>query len=107
MHVVKNAFINEDGILGYDVIGEKAVIHGPNKTITIKSSQSQIEFPLRQHNNNTSINLITEELHELQQFQNIEYLNNNEINPQYEINLKRVQSITQQINPNKIKINQL
>lgn len=102
LQVTNNKFLNEDGILGYDIIGDSAIIDCPNKTITLNSKETNIKFPIRKHNNNSDINLITREI---QSLQNIEYLNTKEISPQYEINLRRVQSITEEINPNAIKIN--
>lgn len=103
LQVTKNTFLNEDGILGYDMIGENAIIDGPNRTITINSRETQLAFPIRRHSdNNAFVNLL---FNEIKKFQKIEYLKNNEINPQYEINLRRVQSITQEINLTKIKIN--
>lgn len=106
LQVTKNSFLKEDGIIGYDVIGENAIINGPTKTLTIFSNNSQVDFPISSHEQNSYTNLITvnnaiQELHE------IEYLGYNEIYPNYNLNLKTVKSITHEINENKIRITPL
>lgn len=108
--MTKNSTLKEDGILGYDVIGKRAILDGPNKTILINSGKSYVEFPLTGLHNQSTINTINqeeqkeEEEKEIKSFHQIYYLNNAEINPQYAANLARVRSITQEINQSKIKI---
>lgn len=103
LQVTKNSFLKEDGIIGYDVIGDKGIINGPNKTLTIYSNNSQVEFPITTHEQNVYMNLITVN-NAIQEFHDIEYLSPNEIYPSYDLNLKKVKSITHEINENKIKI---
>lgn len=124
LQVTKNSFLKEDGILGYDILGEKAVINGPNRTVTINTGKSQVKFPICsiQDLNMCELNRIQLEIPEtemnsklvhdtrindtIQQFQNIEYVTKNEISPTYLKNLTRTQDITQEINESKIRIQQ-
>lgn len=103
LQVIKNTFLNEDGILGYDIIGDKAIIHGPKNTITLNSNNSVLEFPFKTNYRISSINS-SDMNEEIQQLNNIEYLSDNEKSSQYQVNLQTVRSITHQINHSKIKI---
>lgn len=106
LQVTKNIALKEDGILGYDVIGEKGIINGPNKILTLKSNDKNIEFPIKTDDRIQNINLVTikEEIEELHR---VEYLEYNEINPQYDVNMLKVQNITEQLDENKIRIKPL
>lgn len=122
LQVTRNSFLKEDGILGYDILGEKAVINGPNRTVTINTGKSQVKFPITsnydldrsgfnkiqvnrqepemnyKHNNYPEINNI------IAKFQSIEYLNDNERNQTYIKNLSEIQNRTQEISKSKIRI---
>lgn len=103
LQVTENTILKEDGILGYDIIGEKAVINGPDKMLTLNSDNSTLNFPIKTkdcNKNKYSVNFIKE----IEKLHNIEYLSDQEINPHYNINLQTVKTITRQINQNKIKI---
>lgn len=101
--VTENAFLKEDGILGYDFIGEKAIIHGPNKTLIINSDYTETKFPIKPQDLNFQINQITLE-NTIQALHDIEYVKFNEIHPAYEDSLKTVQLITHEIDENRIQI---
>lgn len=103
LQVIENTSLKEDGILGYDIIGKKAIINGPEKTLTLNSSSSRIKFPFRTDTEISTINLININ-EEIQKLCEIGYLSDNEINPQYEANLHTVRSITRQINQFKVQI---
>lgn len=105
LQVTKNSAIKEDGILGYDIIGEKAIINGPSKTILIDTGKSYLKFPIEEYKTPKSNTYTINIEEEITCLNLIEYLNEKEINPQYEINLQRVRSITHEINSSKIKIN--
>lgn len=106
LQVTKNKLLKEDGILGYDILGENAIINGPDKILTINSNSSYFKIPIKNHKTNTQINLINIDK-EIKEFHNIEYVSFNETNPEYKYNLKKVQSITQEINENQIQIKPL
>lgn len=100
LHVTKNSSLKEDGILGYDVIGEKAIINGPEKTITIKSKTKPIQFEI-----NRVLKTNTDTNEEINNFHKIEYIKENEQESvHYQENLDRVRQLTHQINDTKIKI---
>lgn len=103
LQVTKNSSLREDGILGYDFIGEKGIINGPNRTLTIKSDNTETAFPIKTQDFNSSINRITFD-NITQELYNIDYLGSNEIYSKYETNLKKVQAITYEINENQIQI---
>lgn len=107
LQVTENTFLKEDGILGYDIIGEKAIINGPCKMLTLNSNNSKFDFPINSYYNNdntvNSVNFIKE----VETLQQIEYLNDHEINPYYKTKLQTVKSITHEINQYKIKIKPL
>lgn len=103
LQVIKNTFLNEDGILGYDIIGEKAIIHGPRNNITLNSKDSVLKFPFKTNYRISTINSSDMNL-EIQQLNKIEYISDNEMNTQYQVNLQTVRYITHQINHSKIKI---
>lgn len=102
LQVTKNSFLKEDGIIGYDVLGGKAIINGPTNTVTINSGNSKLVFPIK--TNKRQDNRVTNITEEIDQFNIINYLSEEEINPQYKINLRKVQSITEEISPTKIQI---
>lgn len=103
LQVTNNKLLKEDGILGYDIIGEKVIIDGPNKKLFLNAGNTVLTFPVKSHRNQNVINTIKIN-DEIQSLGNIEYLSQNEINPHYERNLKGVKTITHQISPKKIKI---
>lgn len=98
LQVTDNCVIKEDGILGYDIIGERAIVNGPMKTLTIRSRNSSLEFPI---NHIQQDETLQNEIHRLQ---NIEYLSHHENNDQYQTNLQRVKTITHEISQFKIQI---
>lgn len=106
LHVTKNSSFQEDGILGYDIIGKRAIIDGPNKTITMSSGTSAVQIPINpfKHKkiNNIIINNPDEEISTLL---GIEYIREAEHDTgQYESNLQLVKTITRTIDSSKIKI---
>lgn len=103
LQVTNNEFLKEDGILGYDIIGDKAIVDGPNKKLTINSEYSAVDFPIRTNDNITNINLI-QTPEEIQDLYQINYVTNEEIHPHYKANLQLVRSITEEISETKIKI---
>lgn len=107
LQVTKNQVLKEDGILGYDILGDKAIINGPQKTLIINSGNSLIEFPIKTKTNRINLNSINDTENEIQAFHKINYLTEEDIDPQYEFNLQRVKTITQEISEVKIKIKPL
>lgn len=103
LQVTKNKSLKEDGILGFDIIGERAVIDGPKKTLTFNTENSTVEFNINTFQQHASISKPNID-DEIQRLQNIEYIDRNEINRQYEINLRKVRTITHQINHSCIRI---
>lgn len=103
LQVTTNTFLKEDGILGYDIIGEKAIIDGPNKTFTLHAGNSSLEFPINpnQQTDNYHLTNINEEI---DKFHQIEYLSEKEIKPEYETNLLKIRTITREISSDKIEI---
>lgn len=101
LQVTKNNALKEDGILGYDILGKSAIINGPKKILSMKAGSSFLKFPLKSETESSKPEDYMASL------RNIEYLNHNEINPHYQVNLQRVQSITHEINENKIQIKPL
>lgn len=78
LQVTKNEFLGEDGILGYDVIGKTAIINGPEKTLTINSENSKMEFPFKITPNKTNFsNTINDRF----QLNEINYLSQEEKSP--------------------------
>lgn len=107
LQVTKNISLKEDGILGYDILGKKAIVDGPKKTVLINSGESYMKFPIEEtQERKRQINLLIME-QEILNLSQINYLSNHEINPQYKTNLHTVRSITQEINNSKIKITPL
>lgn len=116
LQVTKNSFLTEDCILGYDILGERAIINGPNKTVTINTGNSSVHYPIcGNHPKETCNNFIikpdvesndhTNEINMIiQEFQNIDYLTRQDTNPKYCKNLNIVKKITQEINDSKIRI---
>lgn len=104
LQVTKNIALTEDGILGYDVLGEQAIVDGPNKIVTINSENIKIEFPIKTHPYESRMDQIFNK--EIKKLYNIEYLNNIEINKEKMDKLSKVKLITQEINENKIQIGQ-
>lgn len=102
LQVTTNKFLKEDGILGYDVIGDNGIINGPEKTLTINSGHSQVKIPIKITQNRNKFNNKDIETSQLNQ---INYLSKQEIHPQYETNLQRVRSLTEELSDTKIKIN--
>lgn len=111
LHVTENTTLKEDGILGYDVLGKRAIINGPKQLLTLKSGEKAIQYPLTKVGNiNTTINHTREDNinEEITAFQKIEYISQEEENKrQYNQNLERVRNITHEINDSKIRITQL
>lgn len=100
LQVTNNSFIKEDGILGFDFLGENGIVNGPTKTVTFSTRNSVMNYPFQPQSN--YISTINEEI---RSFFKIEYLSDEEKNPQYEANLRTVKTITRQINHLKIEIN--
>ncbi|KAL5286157.1 hypothetical protein ACFFRR_007681 [Megaselia abdita] len=46
LHVTNNSTLKEDGILGFDVIGQRAIIDGPRKLVTMNSGITSVQFPI-------------------------------------------------------------
>lgn len=94
-------------------MGEKAIINGPNKTITINTGKSSVNFPIVSEENTRnkiskiiSKNQSLESLQEsIQDFNNIDYITRDDINPNYEKNFRNVKNLTQEISDSKIRIN--
>lgn len=103
LHVTKNCAIKEDGILGFDIIGEKAIVDGPNKKLTFCSNNSKIEFPINSEENITR-DTSNKFYDEIQRLNNIMYITANDENPQYQANIREVKAITRKINNHKIQI---
>lgn len=103
LQVTKDLCLREDGILGYDFIGERAVIDGPNKTLYLTSGDTSIKFPIKKSNTiqQEDIDTIQEEIRKIYQ---INYITEEEEDIQYKINRQRVKTITHEINSTKIRI---
>lgn len=104
LQVTQNSALREDGILGYDIIGDTSIIDGPNKNITINSGETTMNFAIQtEPSRRNKINRVeTEE--EFNALRNLEYLDHNEIHPNYRVNFTRIRDITQQLNQHQIRI---
>lgn len=116
LQVTRNLPLKEDGIIGYDILSENSIINGPDKTLTMTSTNSEIRFPITektQENNlhnvlsNPEITILSSNNQEndftVKDLLNIDY-SCEEKDPKYLTNLQKVKNITHEINETQIKI---
>ena len=113
LQVTKNNSLNPSsytGIIGYDIIGEKALLNGPEKLFTIKSDNKTINFELSTtetpsvNNLTTPVQDKTDIESEITRLNNITFKENHEIYPHLQFRICQAQNITQEINDTKILI---
>lgn len=116
LQVAKDLALQEDGIIGFDVLGDSAVINGPKRIITFDTGNSKVDFHIKSDSSKMHISTISQDntglrqnfksklAQAIQEFQDMEYVNGDELNNGYFANLLKVQEITQEIGDLKIKI---
>lgn len=104
LQVTNNSSLRQNGIIGYDFLGEKAIINGPKNIVMINSKEGNIEIPIKQNSlDHRKVNKIDINK-EIDSFNKIEYLDEKEMNLQYKFNLQQVKTITHQLTETKITI---
>lgn len=113
LQVADDLSLQEDGIIGFDVLGKNATIDGPTKTISFKTGETSVHFPINNGNRDHQINMIklqeeenqSQELYQiLQEFQEISYIDEQELKENYTANYEKVQEITHEIDESRILI---